>query len=248
MKLTKLTLLTVLAILAAGSSGAEGPRAIRVSGGEFLPLYGPGGSKLPVRVAPFRLDRTPVTRAEYAEFLRERVEWQPGRVLATFAESGYLEGWKALRPPKGTAQFPVVHVSYFAAAAYCEWKKGRLPTVLEWEFVAQSSDDAEAERNLRWISHPSGPRPVGQGIPNRLGLHDLHGVIWEWTLDYNSNFVTSDNRQDGEMTKNFFCGGGAITATDRMNYPAFIRYAMRGGLRPEFTLANLGFRCAYDTP
>lgn len=220
---------------------------ILIAAGSFLPLYGPGGSKLPVRVEAFRMDVAPVTRKEFDRFVRENPQWSKGRVPKIFAESGYLDDWKGGQLQKSNAEYPVVNVSYFAAAAFCEWRKGRLPTVLEWEYVAQSADEAEAEENLRWISNPAGPRPVARGKPNRLGLYDLHGVVWEWTLDYNSNFVTSDNRQDGEMTKNFFCGGGAITAADRMNYPAFVRYAMRGGLRPEFTLANLGFRCAYDT-
>jgi formylglycine-generating enzyme required for sulfatase activity len=33
--------------------------------------------------------------------------------------------------------YPVVHVSYHDAYAYCSWKKMRLPNEMEWEFAAK---------------------------------------------------------------------------------------------------------------
>jgi sulfatase modifying factor 1 len=239
--------ISLIALLVLGiTSSLASPSVVKVAGGEFLPQYGPGGSKAPVKVGAFMMDVTPVTRADYAAFLAKNSSWRKGKVPAIFAEPGYLSEWTKDRYPKKTGEFAVGSVSYFAAAAYCEWKQGRLPSVIEWEFAAQAANPVEGEEILNLVSSPRGAHAVGQSPANRYGLRDLHGMVWEWTIDYNSSFVTSDNRQDGEAAKNFLCGAGAIGATDRLNYPAFIRYAMRGGLRPNFTLVNLGFRCVYD--
>ncbi len=220
----------------------------------FTPQYGPGGSKLPVKVRSFSIDETPVTRTKFSEFLGKNPQWAKNKVASSLADEGYLNGWKGNQFPKGTENHPVVHVSYFAASAFCEWAGGRLPTVMEWEYVAQASrTEKDGTKNTEqvneWIkdySAPDGLRPVGQKPANFHGVKDLHALVWEWTQDYNSSFVTADNRADGETNKNLFCGTGAMGSADRANYPAFMRYAMRGGLRPNYTIANQGFRCAYD--
>lgn len=248
-----MSLMALTPVDARSSVNPAGPR-VSIREAEFTPQYGPGGSKRPVKVAAFEIDRTPVTRRRYAEFIRKAPEWSKGRVSSALAESTYLSGWSGTRFPKGTGDYPVVHVSYFAAAAFCEWAGGRLPTVMEWEYVASAGrkgpDGAkDAAQVAEWIqaySIPAGPSPVGRSLPNFHGVQDLHGMVWEWTQDYNSSFIVEDNRQDGEISKNLFCGTGSMGAADRTNYPAFLRYAMRGGLRPHHTIANQGFRCAYD--
>jgi formylglycine-generating enzyme required for sulfatase activity len=249
---------TCIALIVAGAGAfwpapADAAR-VRIAEATFTPQYGPGGSKLPVRIASFEIDQTPVTRAKFAEFLGKNAAWKKTKVGRAFADEGYLSGWKSNAPPKGTGEYPVVHVSYFAAAAFCEWAGGRLPTVMEWEYVAAAGkktaegtkDPAQVTEWIEAYSSPVGPRKVGQSPANFHGVQDLHGMVWEWTQDYNSSFITADNREDGEMSSNLFCGVGAMGAADRANYPAFMRYAMRGGLRPNYTIANQGFRCAYD--
>jgi formylglycine-generating enzyme required for sulfatase activity len=149
-------------------------------------------------------------------------------------------------------------VSWFAAAAFCRDAGGRLPTTLEWEYVAAASqreanataDPAFVDRILGWYARPSRGDadlgPVGRGPANVFGLRDLHGLVWEWTSDFNASFISADNRADGDRSRNFFCGNGVTGAARRDDYAAFMRYAMRGSLGPQFALGNLGFRCAYD--
>lgn len=244
-----------LATLPSAAVAASVSRGrVTIADATFTPQYGPGGSKLPVKIGRFAIDRVPVTRARFALFVKANPAWARGKVDISLAETGYLSGWKGSRFPTGTAFLPVVHVSYFAASAHCEWQGGRLPTVMEWEYVAsagkRSADGTkDPDQVADWIKSYSehGPlRAVGSERANFHGVSDLHGLIWEWTSDYNSSFVSSDNRQDGELSQNLFCGTGSVGAADRANYPAFMRYAMRGGLRPNYTVANLGFRCAYD--
>lgn len=193
------------------------------------------------------MDRLPVTQAEYSEFLKKNPSWLPTKPSRLLVEDSYLSDWKKLNqssvvPERKKKKFPVIFVSYFAASAYCESKKGRLATTLEWEYAAQE----KPEDLMGWFTNPKPPGEVGRGKPNRFGVSDLHGHIWEWTQDFNSSFASADNREDGFKDKNLFCGAGAMNARDRENYPAFMRYAMRSALRANYVMSNLGFRCAYD--
>lgn len=233
--------------LAAGATSVALAAAPEPSGartlipaGEFLPQYAPGGSQKAVKIAAFYLERTPVTGAKYEAFVKENPAWEPGKPSALFAEGRYLSDWPLTRKKR---EFPVVFVSYFAASSYCEWKGGRLPTTLEWEYAAL--DDPKTQ--IEWFMNPRPPSRVGRGKPNRHGIRDLHGQVWEWTLDFNSSFATADNRIDGQLDKNLFCGSGSMNARDRENYPAFMRYAMRSALRASDVTSSLGFRCAYDS-
>ena len=65
-------------------------------------------------------------------------------------------------------------------------------------------------------------------------------------LDFNSAMLTTDARGTGDKNALTFCGGGAIDATDKSNYPGFMRVAFRSSLRADYTTNNLGFRCAAD--
>lgn len=228
---------------------------VSIPGGRFTPLYGFGKKeKREYQISPFYVDRVPVTRKKFHQFVLKHPEWSKGKVDPIYADKSYLNG---LTLTGKWAEFPVTHVSWFAAQAYCETMGGRLPTVLEWEFVAAASETkADATRDpffidriLKWYSKPAnnrGLRRVGEESPNYYGVQDLHGLIWEWTADFNSVFVSGDNRQDGDKSMAAVCGAGATDASNRSDYAAFMRYAMRSSVEARFSQPNLGFRCAYD--
>ena len=88
---------------------------------------------------------------------------------------------------------------------------------------------------------------VGNGRPNFLGVHDLHGLVWEWTSDFNSAMITGDAREDSGLDRQLFCGAGSLNASDRANFAAFMRFGFRSSLRASYAIHNLGFRCA-NTP
>jgi formylglycine-generating enzyme required for sulfatase activity len=211
-----------------------------------------------VGVKAFLLDRVPVTEGDFAAFVRAHPEWRRDRAPRIFADEGYLSHWRApdeLGPEIDPRQ-PVVRVSWFSAKAYCAARNARLPTEAEWELAASASrtradgrsDRAWREQILAWYSQPDPPRLplVGTTPANYWGVQDLHGVIWEWVLDYSGSMLATDPRGAGDKDRLTFCGGGAVGATDKANYPSFMRIAFRSSLRAEYTTHNLGFRCATD--
>ncbi|ENV6340244.1 SUMF1/EgtB/PvdO family nonheme iron enzyme, partial [Neisseria gonorrhoeae] len=69
--------------------------------------------------------------------------------------------------------------------------------------------------------------------------YDMHGLIWEWTEDFNSSLLSS-----GNANAQMFCSGASVGASDSSNYAAFLRYGIRTSLQSKYVLHNLGFRCA----
>ena len=103
-------------------------------------------------------------------------------------------------------------------------------------------------RCSKWYCAPATAKlsPVGLGQTNFWGIHDLHGLVWEWVADFNSALVTGDAQGDTGLDRGLFCGGGAQGAADVQDYPAFMRYAFRSSLKADYCVHNLGFRCAKD--
>lgn len=259
----RLRLRIFLVVVAFLLAGGPLPDRASVKGGEFTPLYGLTSSDQKLSVKPFQLDKFPVTNSQFESFLLSLGDKRKMLTSGLVSDGNFLKHWEkgensALRPKKGDLRKPVVNVSWFAADEYCRSKGGRLPSVLEWEYAAAADEESRdasrdpkfVERLLAWYSKPSGGADalpeVGKGAANFWGIHDLHGLVWEWTSDFNSVFVAGDNRRDGEKLEDAFCGAGAETATDKANYAAFMRYAMRNSLRGSYSTSNLGFRCAYD--
>ena len=99
--------------------------------------------------------------------------------------------------------YPVVHVSWFEAEAYCNWAGRRLPTEVEWE-AAASGEPAEGNHSLsrRRRHFPWGDQPPKQDSANldwraggtvdvnahaagdsAFGCRQMVGNVWEWTAD-----------------------------------------------------------------
>jgi formylglycine-generating enzyme required for sulfatase activity len=76
----------------------------------------------------------------------------------------------------------------------------------------------------------------------------MHGLVWEWTDDFSSLLVDSDNRNQGDPDASRFCGAGALSMDDRDNYAVLMRVALLSSLEAKSTTMNLGFRCARQSP
>ncbi len=255
-------MLAVTSVALSARGQAPAPEAAstmaRVGPGAYRPLYPPSAAEAEVPVKAFLLDRLPVTNAAFLAFALAHPEWRRDRVPGVFADEGYLSHWASAADLGADVdqEQPVVRVSWFAAKTYCAARGARLPTEAEWELAASASrtrpdgrgDPAWREQILAWYSRPNPPRlpRVGTTPPNYWGVRDLQGVVWEWVLDFNSTMVNTDARRAGDRDRLTFCGGGAINATDKEDYPSFMRVAFRSSLRADYTTNNLGFRCAAD--
>jgi sulfatase modifying factor 1 len=233
---------------------------VKIPEGDFMPFFqeSPGKGKArvtpgPTRIAAFRLDALPVTNAQFLEFVREHPEWRRSRVKPLFADNRYLANWRSdlELPDKDSGSEPVTNVSWFAAQAYCEARGLKLPTTEQWEFAladqGRKQDEVES-RSLEWFAKPNPARfhAVGGGEPNGYGVYDLVGLVWEWTLDSSSFMTGTEQRNTSSKDDAAFCGSGSIGVSDATNYPAFMRYAMRSSLRPNYAVQNVGFRCEGD--
>ncbi len=234
---------------------------VAVPAGRFTPLYASGsraaGTPPPtMAVEALLLDATPVTNGQFLAFVRTHPRWQRSQVSRILAESTYLAHWAAddVLGNGAPAGSPVTYVSWFAAKAYCAAQGKRLPTTAQWEYAAAASatqpngeDDPEFRRAiLEWYSRPNPERlpDVGHGFRNYWGVFDLHGLVWEWTLDFSTALVTGESRGDSALERDLFCGAAAVGASDFRDYAAFLRYGYRSSLNASYTIANLGFRCA----
>ena len=244
----------VACVLVAATSGASaGPATI--GPGTYRPIFPASPSEREVPVAAFRLDRTPVTNAQFLAFVTAHPAWRKDRVKPLLTDEMYLAHW-ASADALGSARpdAPVVRVSWFAARAYCKAQDGRLPLEREWELAAAASETArDASRDpafnarvLAWYTQlaPAVLPDVG-GAPNAWGVRDMHGLVWEWIDDFSAALVDADSRTPDRKV---FCGGTGATSRDPTAYATFMRIALRSSLDARSTTSVLGFRCAYDLP
>jgi formylglycine-generating enzyme required for sulfatase activity len=162
----------------------------------------------------FWIDQTEVTNAQFAAFLNERGNQTAGGVtwLELEDENCLIERVGGeFQPKNGYADHPVVEVSWYGAAAYCEWAGARLPTEAEWEYAARGEQgyiypwgdtfdgtrlnfcDVNCTYSWKKAGYGDGyerTAPVGS-YPDGAswcGAQDLTGNVWEWVADWYGDY------------------------------------------------------------
>jgi iron(II)-dependent oxidoreductase len=206
----------------------------------------------------FRIGRTPITNATFLHFVEgggyERRPWWSDEAWAWKEEydithpEGWalgstgewrrwtMDGWAPIDPDE-----PVVHVSWFEAAALANAHGARLPTEAEWEKAATWDQETGEARELPWGDEPAderranldqtllGPAPVGAYPAGAApcGALGMLGDVWEWTAsDFRGydGFVAHPYREYSEV---FFgdeykvLRGGSWATRARVATPTF---------------------------
>ena len=134
----------------------------------------------------------------------------------------------------------------------------RLPTEAEWEYAARAGTTTaysfgDNERDLEeyaWYDGSGGPKPVGQKKPNALGLHDMHGNVWEWVEDrYAGDYYGQFQNQTAIDPLGPENGSYRVFRGGSWNYGAGgLRSAIRGSHGPGGASYDLGFRLLRTHP
>lgn len=166
----------------------------------------------------------------------------------------------------GDANRPVERVSWFDAMEYCkkltqacetqgklpEGYAYRLPTEAEWEYACRAGsmtrfsygEDKSATRlsEYAWFSRNSDSmtHPVGTKQPNKWGLFDMHGNVWEWCIDR-----WEDSLPGGTITNSVRVAAGRLRVARGGSWlydAKACRSANRDDYSPWDRCSDIGFR------
>ena len=100
-----------------------------------------------------------------------------------------------------------------------------------------------AAANGVWIKSKPAPRRLARSPPNRFGLHDMVGNVWEWVEDcYHDNY--SGAPANGSAWTGGDCSRRVMRGGSWRDNPVFLRSAARARLSSDFRTNTLGFRVA----
>ena len=214
----------------------------------------------------------PVHTVELDAFYMDVNEVTVGQFKQFIQLSGYnYEGnWLDVDKHSPTADHPMIYVTWYDAMAYSKWAGKRLPTEAEWEYAARGGligkryPWADAESVARKYANYYGTggkdrwnkssAPVGKFKPNKYGLYDMAGNVWEFCADwYNEKYYKNSPTKNplGPDTGQLFDWGGpcrVLRGGSWHSAASALNVAFRGFSIPDDRHYFTGFRCVSEMP
>lgn len=200
-----------------------------------------------ITLKDFWIDRYEVSNAQYAKCVEAKTCTDP----KSFSSSTHPDYYTN----EDYANYPVIHVDYYQATAYCTWAGKRLPTEAEWEKAARGEEGSRypwgnrlpkqlpAQINL-FESGDTAPVDSFPEGASPYGVYNMEGNVWEWTADQYDPFFYSESPENDP--KAFTGGNEYVIRGFSWAYP-FSRleiYTRNYSYILNHTY-DLGFRCAY---
>ena len=238
------------------ANGNEEITWIFIQGGTFLmgDTFGQGDiDEQPVHnvtLSSYYLSASEVTVAQYRAFCKSTDRIMPEQPFW---------GWED--------DHPIVNVAWYDATEFCKWAHCRIPTEAEWEYAARERGRYYRFGNGKDIADPNEVNfdcrfdykehysivgafigktvPVANYAPNRLGIYDMSGNVWEWCWDwYHKDYYKKSLSVDpkGPSSGDFRVIRGGCWESS----PHVIRAAVRFHNFPGDRSECIGFRVAKD--
>lgn len=195
------------------TTNSIGMPMVTVPGGSYI-MGSLNGAKdeMPLRPVEiendFSIGKYPVRVKDFEAFVKatgyktEFERTKDKKTIYNWCGGKFLPGddrtWKNPKIPQ-TGDHPVVMITVNDAREFCKWLSQkekcvyRLPTEAEWEYACRAGtfsdyyfgDDTSVLPKYAWFKkNAAGTKPVGLLMPNRLGIYDMHGNVWEYCEDY----------------------------------------------------------------
>jgi ergothioneine biosynthesis protein EgtB len=170
-----------------------------------------------VSLQPFEIGRRLVTNGEYQDFVDDGGYRRPALWLSDGWAMVQTQGWigpgywredgvafglhgEAPRDPLA----PVLHLSFYEAAAYAEWAGARLPTEFEWEVAAALATPPEQCFGVAWQWTRSSYDPYPRFRPWSGAASEYNGKFMVGQIVLRGSSLATPSGHARRSYRNFF--------------------------------------------